>query len=129
MLLRCIAAISGAGIPVSLAYNATYGRGVTGTYAAGDLKNFFGLTIAATSYAAGDMAWIQFAGPSYTTVGGTGAIAQGAQVQHNTSGTTVKTVTDADNAMGILNGPATGGDATLPAGDVWLINKTGFSIN
>lgn len=129
VLLRCLAAISGTGIPVSLSYNVTYGRGATGTYAAADLTKFFGITIAATSYAAGDLAWFQFSGPSYVIVAGTGAISSLGNVQHNTAGTSVKAATDFDNAFATLNGVAMGGDGNIPAGDLWFTNKCGFGAH
>jgi hypothetical protein len=117
------------GIPVALSYNATYGRGVVDTYAAADLTSYFGLTLTyTTAPAAGDLIWVQFTGPSLTTVGGTGAIASLALVQHNAAGQTVKTITDVDNAFAKLAGVAMAGDGTIPAGDLWLMGKFNFAL-
>jgi len=130
VLMRALEAFAvTGGIPVALSYNATYGRGVVDTYAAADLTSFFGLTLTySTAPAAGDLIWVQFTGPNYVGVGGTGAISSLALVQHNAAGQTVKTITDVDNAFAKLAGVAMAGDGTIPAGDLWLMGKFNFAL-
>lgn len=122
---RALAAIAGAGIPVLRSYNSTYGVGVTGTYAAADVTNVVGITIAATSYAAGDGIWVQVGGPNYVGVANTGAIAAGARVEHNGSGTTVKTVATDANTFA-QNTIAAAGNGTLPVGSLIINNRFGY---
>ena len=128
VLLRALEAFAvTGGIPVALSYNATYGRGVVDTYAAADLTKYFGFTLTySTAPAAGDLIWVQWCGPNFVAVGGTGAIGSLVNVQHNAAGQTVKAATDADNAFATLVGPAMAGDGTIPAGDLWLTGKINF---
>lgn len=123
-LMRAVAAISGAGIPLSRTYNATYGLGVTGTYAAQDVTNFGAITLAATSYAAGQGIWVQIAGPNYVAVAASAAIAAGAMVEHTGSGTSVKSVVSAPNTFA-QNTIAIGGAGNLPIGSLILTNHWG----
>jgi hypothetical protein len=130
VLLRALEAFAvTGGIPVALSYNATYGRGVVDTYAAADLTSYFGFTLTYdTAPAAGDLIWVQFSGPNYVSVGGTGAISSLANVQHNAAGQTVKTSADYDNCFAKLTGVAMAGDGTIPAGDLWLFGKFNFAL-
>jgi len=128
VLLRCLEAMAvTGGIPVALSYNATYGRGAVDTYAAADLTHFFGLTLTySAALAAGDLAWFQCMGPNYVATAASAAVSSLANLQHTTSGQDLKTATDFDNAFGFLAGPALGGAAAIPAGDMILTNKLGF---
>jgi hypothetical protein len=128
VLMRALEAFAvTGGIPVALSYNATYGRGVVDTYAAGDLDSYFGLTLTySTAPAAGDLIWVQWCGPNYVGVPSIGAIASLARVEHNAAGQAVKTVATAANAFAVLAGVAMAGDGTIPAGDLWLEGKYSF---
>lgn len=122
VLLRALEAFAvTGGIPVALSYNATYGRGAAFTYAAANVADYFGLTLTySTAPAAGDLIWVQFAGPNYVLVAAAGAIASLARVEHNGSGTSVKTLATLGNTFAKLTGVALGGAGNIPAGDLWL---------
>lgn len=114
---RFMATVAAAGVPIAVTYDATYGPHVyTGTYAAKHVTNFGGISITANSFVAGNNGWIQTGGPNIVGVLNTGAIADGARVEHNGSGSSVKTIATAINGFGKYTGPAIAGDGTIPAG-------------
>lgn len=99
LLVRFDEAITAAGAPVAISYDATRGLWVAEqTFAAALAYSFAGITLV-TGYAQGDYGYIQVKGPNVVTMQSTAAMTAGLGVQHSAAADTkVKEVAAATTA-------------------------------